>query len=425
MVSGTSQPPQNEAETIPTVSETSPDESVSTEIYDVPAFDINVQANETINTAGIVGDPLQIFKTMSTTPTPGDPSHVFVGTDSSGDKWKVWDGNRWVQWSVLPGDDSRNVISGSIVSSGTTPPPPNSTAPAANAAAVAYVVGDSSHRYQGSSNGMDFYQTTDSAGNIVNWAVKMGDDSRKPLPGSVSVVQKTSTAATSTTSATSTTATNAAAVAYVVGDSSHRYQGSSNGMDFYQTTDSAGNIVNWAVKMGEDSRKPLPGSVSVVQKTSTSTNANTGNSGAVPGGTGGGGVNGSVNGSTTNGTTSSGSLDGSTVNGAVNTRQYIGVNVLGDAYGLVDDAGTFVAWTVKKGDDSAAVIPGTLKNYAGGKSATNISAYLSAINTDFASGKPPVDTGTPSTSTTTASTDGKAALFVTLGVVALKAFVLS
>lgn len=166
----------------------------------------------------------------------GDPSHNFVRTDSSGDVWELIDAAGTVlQWSVPPGGDSRDIISGTlhvvapaplvIASAPTYNPPPQYTgtnttglgaassappsAPAASAApnivtppstvavtlapnqspAVAinsaHIASAAGHRYVGTVGGEDIWQLTDAAGNVVQWRVKINDDSRNVIPGSL------------------------------------------------------------------------------------------------------------------------------------------------------------------------------------------------------------------------------------------------
>jgi hypothetical protein len=46
-------------------------------------------------------------------PNVGDPAHKYVGTDTRGDVYQLFDGNNVIEWAVQVGADSRNIIPGS------------------------------------------------------------------------------------------------------------------------------------------------------------------------------------------------------------------------------------------------------------------------------------------------------------------------
>lgn len=375
----------------------------------------------------------------------GDPSHTYItsysntaGVDEEFDVWRTTDADgRVLQWATLHGDDSRSIIAGSL-SVISTPPPSNSPAPVTSPA-LTPTRGDPSHSYVGTDSSGDVWDTRDSAGNVLRWSVKPGDDSRNVIAGTLRTISTSSNYANSLPSTPVTVganqtglgaatsapppapATNAppnyvtpgnttpAAVApslygssnasRIQGNPQHKYVGSDSKYDYWQITDSDGSVVQWAVLINHDSREIVDGTIKRIGGTAVAPVTQPSTSTA---GTGGGGVNGTVGGTNSNG---------------VGTVPF--VHPVSKASGNIP-ASWRRAGTMPNGDPIFSLLDadGATKTFA---LDTQFQAYwTNGVSSGGLSGAP-----TASLPVATAATDGKAALFVGLGVVALKAFILS
>lgn len=386
----------------------------------------------------------------------GDPTHIFLGTKDGFDNWGLREGTRTILWRVQPGDDSRAVIPGSLSSMSSLLP---------------IIIGDPSHVFVRSDVTSDYYKMIDESGRLLNWAVNQGDDSRN-IVGAVEVIQNPTTltiqgppagstssgvivgpvanpgatvaqtnlgnigaatnapvsgvastalpnavsttgAATNTIAATlspqSAATTSAANVttARIAGDSSHKYVGTDARGDVYQLFDGV-NVIEWAVKVNDDSRNVLAGTVRNLGAPSKMTIAQAGGTtppapaSSVAGGTGGGGVNG---GNSAANETGGFTHPVSRVRGQLPTSwTRVATRPNGDpVFSLVDSSGQTKTFALN----------GDLQSYffndATGTGA-NVSTGAAVNLTTGAS--PAADTG-------------KAAFYVGLAAVALKAFVLS
>ena len=280
----------------------------------------------------------------------GDTSHKYVGSDSRGDVYQVFDGTNVIEWAVKYGDDSRNVIAGTVVNLG----PPSS---------------------------MTVAQASD-------LAAKTGTDT------AVAPASNTVTNSAPVVPAPSITANTA--VAAVVGDRSHKYVGTDARGDVYQLFDGT-NVIEWAVKPGDDSRNAIAGTMvnlgppskmtvaqapaaSVVNNTPAASTASPGAASSVPNPTGGK-VGVSVPSNSQLGTSpavSNGSVPGVPGSTIVNNpstapvgdtppqktdprHKYVGRDQRGDVWQIFDGTNV-LEWAVKPGDPSGAVIAGTLTN---------------------------------------------------------------
>lgn len=210
---------------------------------------------------------------------------------------------------------------------------------------------DSRITYAGQQNGQDLYQLIDEGGDLIRWAVAVGDDARSVLPGTLQNLGK---AAGVTTSAT------------VAADSRVTKTSSADGRDTYQLTDEGGNLIRWQVNAGAPYQDAIQGTVqnlgatsnaATVTPTATSTRAP-----ALP----------SAANAETIPTTSSeiarasvGTLAPAAAAPramADNTHIYVGSVGERDLYQLTDEGGDLIRWAVATGDDSRAVLPNTVQN---------------------------------------------------------------
>lgn len=143
---------------------------------------------------------------------PTDPTHRLVGRDSQGNNvYQLTDeGGHLIQWSVIPGNDSRAAINGTVrqvtgpnsqpslivskalnANTGTDTTNVISITDKTNAGGVSQVSSrfDPTHIFVGNdANGNDVFQLIDEGGNLVEWAVKHGDDSRASIQSTVHYV---------------------------------------------------------------------------------------------------------------------------------------------------------------------------------------------------------------------------------------------
>lgn len=342
-------------------------------------------------------------------PLQGNPLHVYVGRDERGDVWQTFDapGNRVLEWAVAPGNDSRDTLPGTLRDLGPPSPytaaqGPQTPAPARETASTAAAgnIGDTAHKYVGTDGRGDVYQLYDAAsGNVLEWAVKVNDDSRNIIPGSLRNLgapsratvaqapagnatlntgtpgnQATPTAGNQLASAAARTggtplAANANAFAGVIGDSSHKYVGTDSRGDVYQLYDAAGNrVLEWAVAVNADSRDIIPGTLrdlgppsgaTIAQRTNASTAGSTGSAvpGNISGSTAFSGVPGSYQGDT-GGTTQAGTGQ---PRQADTRHKYVGRDSRGDVWQIFDGTNV-IEWAVKAGDLSSNIIPGSGRN---------------------------------------------------------------
>ena len=307
-------------------------------------------------------------------PVKGDASHVYLGTDSRGDRWQVTDKDgAKISWAVRPGDDSRNVIDGSVVRDAprvaTVANPQGGLGAATNAPAPAVV--------------------SNPPPNVVNPSTSTG-------------------AAVAPAYYDNAPAGNAGNLSRVQGNAAHRYAGSDATRDFWELTDSDGSVVRWAVLLNRDSREIIDGSIVRVGGTTGTTSTRTnggasgpGASGPVAGGTGGGGVSGTVTGTN--------SVSPSVVNF---------VHPVSKASGSIPSSWRR-AGTLANGDPVFALVDadGATKTFA-------LDANFQSYWTNGAAGGGLANTPSTSLPTVAAATDGKAVIWVGLGVAALKALVL-
>lgn len=275
-------------------------------------------------------------------PVQGDPAHKYVGQDERGQVWQTFDAaqNRVLEWAVAPGNDSRNIIGGSLrdlgapssmtiaqAPAGSTLNAPTSTAiptttnrdtsaPAqattlptsAPAAAVSRIVGDARHKYVGTDNRGDVYQLYDPAGDrVLEWAVAVNDDSRNVIsgslrdlgaPSSMTTAQRSDYTAPTTNNSNPSNApgnatpgavqtnqntqTTAGAGQPRQSDARHKYVGRlPGGNDVWQLFDGV-NVIEWQVKGGDESGNIISGTARNLGAPSSMTVAQ--NDGTKPGG---------------------------------------------------------------------------------------------------------------------------------------------
>lgn len=277
--------------------------------------------------------------TMNTeNPTQGDPAHKYVGRDSRGDVWQLFDPaqNRVLEWAVNPGEDSRNILTGTLRDIGapsgmtvaqaggtvnasaaiptttnqdTSAPAQSTNLPtSAPATALSRIVGDSRHKYVGTDSRGDVYQLYDpSSDRVLEWAVKINDDSRNMIagslrdlgaPSSATTAQRTDyQAPTTNNSNPSTTPSNATPGAVKTNqntqttagggqprptDARHKYVGRlSNGNDVWQLFDGS-NIIEWQTLGGDESGNFIRETIKNLGAPSSATIAQ--NDGTKPGG---------------------------------------------------------------------------------------------------------------------------------------------
>lgn len=275
-------------------------------------------------------------------PVQGDPAHKYVGQDERGQVWQTFDAaqNRVLEWAVAPGNDSRNIIGGSLrdlgapssmtiaqAPAGSTLNAPTSTAiptttnrdtsaPAqattlptsAPAAAVSRIVGDARHKYVGTDGRGDVYQVYDPAGDrVLEWAVAVNDDSRNVIagslrdlgaPSSMTTAQRSDYTAPTTNNSNPSNApgnatpgavqtnqntqTTAGAGQPRQSDARHKYVGRlPGGNDVWQLFDGV-NVIEWQVKGGDESGNIISGTARNLGAPSSMTVAQ--NDGTKPGG---------------------------------------------------------------------------------------------------------------------------------------------
>lgn len=383
----------------------------------------------TITTDGYT--PITMTPT-DTQPNIGDSRHKYIGVTNGNDTYRLVDesGNILV-WQVKMGDDSRNVIPGTLENRGNqlspgpdqprpappAPPlgqatntggaapvastatniypdeqgsipqaPPAMTVGSVNAPANAtfaaqvnaqtaasasiapvtqpsaapqgHIIGDSSHRYIGSSKTEDFYELTDAAGNIVHWAVPIGHDSREVIDGSLAYVKKpggnpgssqvinTGTATNGTPGSTLTQSNSTGAATSVA-----YWLSRANGRDTWQMKDEAGNLIQWQTEAGAPYQAAIDSTIANLGPqpvTATKTQSPPVNNNAP---------------STDAGTNTK------TVLGDP-SHKFLGSKDGYDWYYLTDEAGNVIRWAVKVGDDSRNIVAGTLQNLGASSNGT-------------------------------------------------------
>lgn len=238
-----------------------------------------------------VGDP---NATSTQTHLVGDPSHKYIGSSNGEDFYELTDAaGRIIHWAVKMGDDSRAVIPGSIAVAGQAPTTnpgaqatssalnPNTTATNNPNAGTTQTQTNNTgnptpvHFWVSRQDGKDTWELVDEAGNLIQWEVTAGAPSQAAIASTIRNLgarkpssNKTQSPPTIAETPTTNTATN---TAKVQGDPRHKYVGSSNGRDYYELTDEAGNTIRWAVSMGDDSRKVIDGTMQNLGASSNST----------------------------------------------------------------------------------------------------------------------------------------------------------
>lgn len=216
-------------------------------------------------------------------PHQGDASHVYVGRDSRGDVWQLYDPSqdRVLEWAVVPGDDSRNQIAGTLHSLGAPSsmtvaqrPSGSASSTAAHAISGAATVTtntatttsplfDPTHRLVGhDAHGNAVYHLIDEGGRTVEWAenaqgvidsskhyVATSADSIVVEPTTTKVIVSNGGSGTTTNTnagsgAGSTTITTTVSPLF---DPVHRLVGyDAQGDEVYHLIDEGGNTVEWA-----------------------------------------------------------------------------------------------------------------------------------------------------------------------------------
>jgi hypothetical protein len=270
-----------------------------------------------------------------------------------------------------------------------SPPESAPYIPPSNPAPLPIMQGDPSHKYVGSDSRGDVYQLVDAGGNVIEWAVAPGDDSRNVLPGTIQNI-----GAPSSMTIAQNYVPPASGVAVSsgprIGDASHKYVGSDSRGDVYQLVDAGGNVIEWAVAPGDDSRNVIgstlrnlgaPSSATVAQtyippaqtpvpgggKTVTQVIANGGTTlppltATTPARTNG--VPGSIPQNQ-----SSIPLSGGNPRQGDSRHKYVGRDSRGDVWQIFDGANV-IEWAVLPGDDSRNALPGTARNLGAPSTAT-------------------------------------------------------
>lgn len=268
-------------------------------------------------------------------PTPsagniGDRGHKYVGTDSRGDVYQLYDASTGnvLEWAVAVNADSRAIIPGTLRNLG---------APSAGTVAQA-------------------------PAGTVN--VNTGTPGNQPTPTAANQI-----ASTAPRTPGAPIAANANAFAGVIGDTSHKYVGTDARGDVYQLYDPAGNrVLEWAVKPNADSRDIIAGTLrdlgppsrmTIAQRTNANTAGSTGPGvpGNISGSTSSSGVPGTYQGDT-GGTTEAGSAQ---ARQADTRHKYVGRDSRGDVWQIFDGTNV-IEWAVKAGDLSSNIIPGSGRN---------------------------------------------------------------
>lgn len=281
--------------------------------------------------------------TMSTTPTQGDPSHVFVGTDWRGDVWQLVDaGGNVIEWAVAPGADSRSVISGTVVNLGKPSPMTIAQAPAANPIATPAAT------------------TT-------------------PPPAPAAATPKPTPTNTQTDDGPTYGGAGSGLPGGTIGnpvqgDSRHVYVGRDASGDVWQIWDGA-NVIQWSVAPGDDSRNVRQSTVRNLGPASSMTIAQATpktpapvQGGTTPIGASGSGAN-VPNSAPANNTAPSANTAGTAAAPGRKSdprHQYVGRDASGDLWQLVDEGGKTIQWSVIPGAESGAALSGTVKITATG-----------------------------------------------------------
>ena len=359
--------------------------------------------------------------------TQGDPSHVFVKSDAEFDFWQMYgtDGILY-SWKVRRGADSRDVF-GAITNNGTPNRETATVQPTGTRAAPQPAA--AGHVYVGTDSRGDVWQFFDGS-RVLEWAVKVNDDSRNVIAGTLRdlgapVAGPNGTIAQATTSTAQPNAVTpnpVTAAAPQPAAAGHVYVGTDSRGDVWQFFDGS-RVLEWAVKVNDDSRNVIAGTLRDLGTPVVFDPPRPATGGP---GTGGGGPNGTATppppvtpapGTATERTTTAGAVaalrpaDAGPVSDP--RHKYVGRDTRGDVYQLFDGQ-RVIEWAVKIGDASAAVLPGTYRDLG----APSAGTVAQAAN--LTAGAIPT-TGTPAA----AAESSKAALYVGLGVVALKALVLS
>jgi len=377
---------------------------------DAPQPDTSPDIAETVSTAQYVMENEE----PTLEPIQGDPAHTLVSSDAQFDYWQMYgtDGILYA-WKVARGADSRDV-SGEITSNGTPNyatatvrenPAPTTPQPAA-----------AGHNYVGTDARGDIWQFYDGE-RVLEWAVKVNDDSRNVIAGTMTDLGaphrtglRTPTAAelaqleaisqinppvSVTTSdpfppvtppqiivqtakelpplppppppMTTTTARQP-------GSTGHVYVGTDARGDVWQLFDGT-RALEWAVNVNDDSRNVIAGTLRDLGAPVAGPNGTIAQRPATGGpGTGGGGPNGTATppppstvATTTAGTIPTNTVTPNTVTATTARRPgaaghvYVGTDARGDVWQLFD--GTRVLeWAVNVNDDSRNVIAGTLRD---------------------------------------------------------------
>ena len=365
---------------------------------------------------------------IAATPNQGDPSHTFVSSDAEFDFWKMYgtDGILY-SWKVRRGADSRDVF-GTITNNGT----PNRET--ATVQAPFRGTNAEGHVYVGTDSRGDVWQFFDGS-RVLEWAVKVNDDSRnviagtlRDLGGPVAGPNGTIAQATASTAQPNAVTPNpVTAAAPQPAAAGHVYVGTDSRGDVWQFFDGS-RVLEWAVKVNDDSRNVIAGTLRDLGAPVAGPNGTIAQRPATGGpGTGGGGPNGTAPKAppvtTAPSTTTPSTTAPRVVVPAVRPadagpvsdprHKYVGRDTRGDVWQLFD-GNRVIEWAVNVGNPSAAVLPNSYRDLGAPSAGTVAQA------SDLTAG-PLTTTGTPAA----AAENSKAAFYVGLGVVALKALVLS
>jgi hypothetical protein len=406
----------------PTFSDFEPSESPPEDNPgDAPPPDTSPALADALATAQTI---MEDQEEIAASPTQGDPSHVFVSSDAEFDFWQMY-GTEGIlySWKVRRGADSRDVF-GTITNNGT----PNRET--ATVQAPFRGTNSAGHVYVGTDSRGDVWQFFDGS-RVLEWAVNVNDDSRNVIAGTLRdlgapVAGPNGTIAQATASTALPNAVTPNPVPRTppqAAAAGHVYVGTDSRGDVWQFFDGS-RVLEWAVNVNDDSRNVIAGTLRDLGAPVAGPNGTIAQKPATGGpGTGGGGPNGtgakappvSVAPGTT--TTAGGVVGGvrPADAGPVSDprHKYVGRDTRGDVWQLFDGS-RVLEWAVKVGDASAAVLPGTYRDLGAPSAGTVAQAAdltPSAIPT----------TGTPAAAAETS----KAAFYIGLGVVALKALVLS
>ena len=286
-------------------------------------------------------------------PVIGDTSHKYVGTDSRGDVYQIFDGTNVLEWAVKVGDDSRNVLPGSLVNLGppssmttaqapaatvTTPTVTTPTAPASNTVNnspavvpapsiaantdLAHVAGDPSHKYVGTDSRGDVYQLFDGT-NVIEWAVKPGDDSRNAIGGTIVNLGPPSSMTTAQATPPATVVNNSPQTSVAVPGAASTVPGTGTKSQV-ATVDTPGNYSLGTTSAASIGTPGVPGTT-LVNNPATATVGETPPRASSP------------------------------------RHKYVGRDARGDVWQLFDGTNV-IEWAVVPGDPSGNVIQGSLRN---------------------------------------------------------------